>query len=224
MVKAAGLSREYNLVVVGDGGVGKSCLTIQLVQSQFPEDYDPTIEGTYGRLVYETNIRHFVEQFILILFIDSYRKQSIIDNEIAYLDILDTAGQEEYRAMRAEYMRTGEGFLLVYSITSRSSFEEVVQIREQILRIKDKEQFPIILVGNKCDLETRREVSTQEGRSLAEQFGCPFKEASAKARINVEEAFYELVREIRRYNNPEGDSKVTGSEPTNPKPGCCIIL
>jgi GTPase KRas protein len=167
--------REYKLVVVGGGGVGKSCLTIQLIQSHFVDEYDPTIE-------------------------DSYRKQCVIDDEVALLDVLDTAGQEEYSAMREQYMRTGEGFLLVYSITSRQSFEEIMTFQQQILRVKDKDYFPIIVVGNKCDLETERRVSKQEGEALARQFGCKFIETSAKSRINVDDAFYELVREIRGYN------------------------
>lgn len=74
--------------------------------------------------------------------------------------MLDTAGQEEYSAMREQYMRTGEGFLLVYSITSRQSFEEIQVFQQQILRVKDKDYFPIIIVGNKCDLDGEREVST----------------------------------------------------------------
>jgi hypothetical protein len=75
--------------------------------------------------------------------------------------VLDTAGQEEYSAMREQYMRTGEGFLLVYSITSRQSFEEIVTFQQQILRVKDKDYFPIIVVGNKCDLDGERQVSTE---------------------------------------------------------------
>ena len=96
-------------------------------------------------------------------FTDSYRKQCVIDDEVALLDVLDTAGQEEYSAMREQYMRTGEGFLLVYSITSRQSFEEIQQFQQQILRVKDRDYFPIIIVGNKCDLEAEREV-TKQGR------------------------------------------------------------
>lgn len=68
--------------------------------------------------------------------------------------------------MREQYMRTGEGFLLVYSITSRQSFEEIVTFQQQILRVKDKDYFPIIVVGNKCDLESERQVSTEGGSSL----------------------------------------------------------
>ena len=85
----------------------------------------------------------------------------MIDDEVALLDVLDTAGQEEYSAMREQYMRTGEGFLLVYSINSRQSFEEISTFQQQILRVKDKDYFPIIIVGNKCDLDNERVVSRQ---------------------------------------------------------------
>ncbi|KAI0346595.1 ras-domain-containing protein [Trametopsis cervina] len=170
--------REYKLVVVGGGGVGKSCLTIQFIQSHFVVEYDPTIE-------------------------DSYRKQCVIDDEVALLDVLDTAGQEEYGAMREQYMRTGEGFLLVYSITSRNSFEEISTFYQQILRVKDMDQFPVIIVANKCDLEYERQVGMNEGRDLAKHFGCKFIETSAKQRINVDEAFTNLVREIRKYNKEQ---------------------
>ena len=124
----------------------------------------------------------------------------MVDDETALLDVLDTAGQEEYSAMREQYMRTGEGFLLVYSITSRQSFEEIQTFEQQILRVKDKDYFPIILVGNKCDLEHERVVSREEGQDLASRFQCKFIETSAKSRLNVDNAFYDLVREIRRYN------------------------
>lgn len=145
----------------------------------------------------------------------------MIDDEVALLDVLDTAGQEEYSAMREQYMRTGEGFLLVYSITSRTSFVEIATFQQQILRVKDKDYFPVIVVGNKCDLDMDRAVSQQgtsssrpsfllvlltfvtEGRDLANHFSCRFIETSAKARINVDEAFYNLVREIRRYNKEQ---------------------
>ncbi|KUI68267.1 Ras-like protein [Cytospora mali] len=183
--------REYKLVVVGGGGVGKSCLTIQLIQSHFVDEYDPTIE-------------------------DSYRKQCVIDDEVALLDVLDTAGQEEYSAMREQYMRTGEGFLLVYSITSRQSFEEITTFQQQILRVKDKDYFPMVVVGNKCDLEGEREVSRGEGEALAQSFGCKFIETSAKSRINVDTAFHDLVREIRRCNREmQGYSTGNGSSATN---------
>lgn len=102
--------------------------------------------------------------------------------------------------MREQYMRTGEGFLCVYAITTQSSFDEVNIFHQQILRVKDKDNFPIIIVGNKCDLEMERKITKEMGKDLARQFNCKFIEASAKSKINVDEAFYELVREIRRYH------------------------
>jgi len=173
---------EYKIVIVGGGGVGKSALTIQLIQNNFIDEYDPTIE-------------------------DSYRKQVSIDQETCLLDILDTAGQEEYSAMRDQYMRTGQGFLCAFSVTSRSSFEEICSFREQILRVKDADAVPIVLVGNKCDLTGDRQVTSIEGADLAKAFACPFFECSAKARINVEESFYQLVREIRAKDSRDGVGK-----------------
>ena len=143
-------------MVVGGGGVGKSCLTIQLIQSHFVDEYDPTIEGRLHSSSEKLKLK-----LIRLFMTDSYRKQCVIDDEVALLDVLDTAGQEEYSAMREQYMRTGEGFLLVYSITSRQSFEEILTFQQQILRVKDKDYFPIIMVGNKCDLEGERQVSRQ---------------------------------------------------------------
>ncbi|MCL4133180.1 UNVERIFIED_CONTAM: hypothetical protein GTU68_008501 [Idotea baltica] len=103
----------YKLVVVGDGGVGKSALTIQFFQRQFVTDYDPTIE-------------------------DSYIQHTEVDSEWCVLDVLDTAGQEEFSAMREQYMRKGDGFMLVYSVTDKQSFENITHFYNQILRVKDK--------------------------------------------------------------------------------------
>lgn len=129
---------EYKLVIVGGGGVGKSALTIQLIQNHFIDEYDPTIEGLFNlpKDAMSKSLRT-----------DSYRKQVSIDDETCLLDILDTAGQEEYSAMRDQYMRTGQGFILVFAITSRSSFDEIASFREQILRVKDKDKVPMILVS-----------------------------------------------------------------------------
>ncbi len=180
------MSIDYKVVVVGTGGVGKSALTIQLLNHHFMEDYDPTIE-------------------------DSYRMQVAIDGVTCLLDILDTAGQEEFSAMRDQYMRTGQGFLCVFSIASRGSFEEISAFREQILRVKEDDHVPMVLVGNKCDLEHLRQVPTSEGADMAKSFGCKYLETSAKARMNVEACFFELVREIRKAN-PENSPLDKGSK------------
>lgn len=78
--------------------------------------------------------------------------------------VLDTAGQEEFSAMREQYMRSGEGFLLVFSVTERSSFEEITKFHRQILRVKDRDEFPMLIVANKSDLESQRVVSQRRGR------------------------------------------------------------
>lgn len=87
---------------------------------------------------------------------DSYRKQVVIDSETCILDILDTAGQEEYTAMRDQYMRVGQGFLLVFAVNNPKSFADIDRYREEIRRLKDSDHIPMVLVGNKCDLTSRQ--------------------------------------------------------------------
>ncbi|TMS39525.1 hypothetical protein L596_006035 [Steinernema carpocapsae] len=181
---------EYKLVVVGDGGVGKSALTIQLIQNHFVEEYDPTIE-------------------------DSYRKQVLVDGETCLLDILDTAGQEEYSAMRDQYMRTGEGFLLVFAVNESKSFENISHYRDQIRRVKDSDEVPMVLVGNKCDL-AQRSVDQRNVADTTRAYNIPFFETSAKTRMGVDDAFYQLVREIRKHKEKQRE------KPKKKKK--CIIL
>src|ERR1700760_5198765 len=139
------------------------------------------------------------------------------------LEVLDTAGQEEYTALRDQWIRDGEGFVLVYSISSRPSFNRIGAFFKQIQRVKESSQSsptypgsplsassmgangpaPVMLVGNKCDRHTEREVSTQKGYSLAKELGCDFVEASAKNCINVEKAFFDVVRQLRRQKQQQ---------------------
>ncbi|KAL6071496.1 Ras GTPase [Balamuthia mandrillaris] len=132
------------------------------------------------------------------------------DGQTCMIDILDTAGQEEYSCLRDAYMRTGQAFIVIYSVTSRSSFEEAHSLRDWILRIKDSDHVPIVLVGNKVDLEDQREVSRTEGLDLAKSFGIPFFESSAKMRINIDEAVHELIR-ITPRESPEYKVVVCGA-------------
>lgn len=150
---------------------------------------------------------------------DSYRKQTCVDEEIVQLDILDTAGQDEYSAMRdqvnfkkflqcssslllPQYMRTGQGFLLVFDLTNRATFDNLANFAEQISRVKDcdlaSKRIPLVVVGNKSDLEHQRGVTTNEARAWAHSIGAGYVEASARLRTNVDEAFHQLVREIKR--------------------------
>lgn len=165
----------HKVIMVGSGGVGKSALTLQFMYDEFIEDYEPTKA-------------------------DSYRKKVVLDGEDVQIDILDTAGQEDYAAIRDNYFRSGEGFLCVFSITEPESFQATSEFREQILRVKGDENIPFLLVGNKADLaeeENRRQVQVEEAQSKASQWGVPYVETSAKTRANVDKVFFDLMREIR---------------------------
>ncbi|XP_014372648.1 ras-related protein R-Ras isoform X2 [Alligator sinensis] len=169
-------------------------------QSYFVSDYDPTIE-------------------------DSYTKICNIDGIPTRLDILDTAGQEEFGAMREQYMRTGEGFLLIFAINDHGSFNEINKFHTQILRVKDRDEFPMILVGNKADLDMQRQVPKEEALAFARENRIPYMEASAKIRLNVDESFHEVVRAIRRFQEQESPPAPTAHPTSKESKGCpCCIL
>ncbi|XP_063724766.1 ras-related protein Rap1-like [Symsagittifera roscoffensis] len=196
--------REYKLVVLGSGGVGKSALTVQFVQGIFVERYDPTIE-------------------------DSYRKSVDVDGVMYMLEILDTAGTEQFTAMRDLYVKNGEGFLLVYSIVNQASFNELLDIREHVTRVKDSQDVAMVLVGNKCDLDSERVVGRDQGNNRAKQFNCNFFEVSAKNKINVHEIFYDLVRTINKlspskFTKTKSSKRQKGRKQGNNRAGGCVLL
>jgi GTPase KRas protein len=165
---------DYKVVVLGGGGVGKSAITIQFIQGTFVEAYDPTIE-------------------------DSYRKILNVDGSQVVLSVLDTAGQEEYRALRDQHIRTGDGFLLVFSLIEESTFQDAIKdIFPQILRVKDTERVPLVLMANKCDLKNLRTVSENSIKEFSEKNNIVYFETSAKEKKNIDESFYEIVRQIRK--------------------------
>ncbi|KAJ2000085.1 hypothetical protein H4R26_004780 [Coemansia thaxteri] len=176
---------EYKIVMLGTGGVGKSMLTTRFVNGGFDDEYDPTIE-------------------------DSYRKQCQIDGDLCVLDILDTAGQEEYAALRDYHIRSGNGFIVVYSVTSKSSLLEAEKIAEHVRRVKDSEKVAIVLVGNKCDLVEARTITTLEGEKVARKIRSGFYETSAKNRVNVDDMFIQGVRRIK-YFGKQARTSGTGS-------------
>lgn len=172
----------YKVIVIGSGGVGKSALTLQFMYDEFVEDYEPTKA-------------------------DSYRKKLLLDGYEAQIDILDTAGQEDYAAIRDNYFRSGEAFLCVFSILEEESLNATEELREQVLRVKnDDKSVPFLLVGNKIDLESRRQVSEEMGRERANQWNVSYYETSAKTRQNVDLVFLELMRMIRNRNTQMTDS------------------
>ncbi|KAI6225121.1 Ras-like protein 2 [Aphelenchoides fujianensis] len=173
--------QPLRLVVLGSGGVGKSALTIQFVQQYFISEYDPTIS-------------------------DSYSKTCFIEENMWKLDVIDTAGQDEFAAMREQYLRNGDGFLLVFSLTNRESLEYIKRLYRHIERVKDRDYFPMILVGNKSDLEAQRQISREEAEGWARSLQVPYVECSAKYRQNVDQIFHDLVRSIRRFKVQERES------------------
>ncbi|KAL4222105.1 hypothetical protein ACF0H5_018146 [Mactra antiquata] len=189
----------HKVIMVGSGGVGKSALTLQFMYDEFVEDYEPTKA-------------------------DSYRKKVVLDGEEVQIDILDTAGQEDYAAIRDNYFRSGEGFLCVFSITEQESFQATAEFREQILRVKNDDNIPFLLVGNKADLEDKRQVTQDEAHQRALSWNVAYVETSAKTRANVDKVFYDLMREIRsrkmrasQQNNGQKKKKKTNKRK-------CVIL
>lgn len=182
--------REYKVVVLGSGGVGKSALTVQFVTGSFIEKYDPTIE-------------------------DFYRKEIEVDSSPSVLEILDTAGTEQFASMRDLYIKNGQGFILVYSLVNQQSFQDIKPMRDQITRVKRYEKVPMILVGNKVDLDAEREVSAGEGKALADEWNCPFMETSAKNKTSVDDVFAEIVRQMNYASTPNGDGRCCSG---------CVIL
>jgi small GTP-binding protein len=138
---------------------------------------------------------------IQILFLkDFYRKEIEIDGDPAYLEILDTAGTEQFASMRDLYIKNGQGFLVVYSVTSKQSFQDIKLIRDQIIKVKGTERVPIVIAANKCDLvgvnNAQREVSTDEGLAMANEWNVPYIETSAKNSTIVNSLFAEIVKEV----------------------------
>merc|ERR1712154_312850 len=198
MAKKGGSSPSlHKVIMVGRGGVGKSALTLQFMYDEFVEDYEPTKA-------------------------DSYRKKVVLDGEEVQIDILDTAGQEDYAAIRDNYFRSGEGFLCVFSITEDDSFQSTQEFRDQILRVKNDNNIPFILVGNKADLTNSRKVQQATANNRAAQWQVPCVETSAKARENVDKVFYDLMREIRSRKVSE-DSQGKANEGKKKKKKCQIL-
>jgi len=198
------MAQIHKITVLGDGAVGKTALTIQFCSNHFVEYYEPTIASSDRRLI-------------------------VIDQRACVLDILDTAGQDDYTALRSQWIQSGEGFVVIYDTTNLNSMVQAELYYHEILRCKDTDGItnrpPIVLCGNKADLEESRKVSTQMGRDLAKQFNCKFFETSAKTRMNIDEAFFELVREIRKLNVNDitGTTESTDKKKKKLPAGCTLL-
>merc|ERR1712137_744216 len=196
---------RHCIAVLGDGGCGKTAVTIMFTSNHFVEYYDPTIES-------------------------NYKRQIVVDDQAVILEILDTAGQDEFTAMQSQWISFGNAFVLLYDITKRASFDRTKNFHHKICMVKDcdtKKQPPIVLLGNKVDLEEQREVATEEGEELAKELNATFFETSALSNTNISEAFIELTRQIRVYyglNAPASGENKEGDDKKKAKKGLCILL
>ncbi|KAJ6244646.1 ras-like protein [Anaeramoeba flamelloides] len=167
------MGERFKIVLLGGSGVGKSAITLMFLQGTFLSEYDPTLEETF-------------------------RKTMTIENKSCLLDILDTAGQESYTTMESRYIQNGDGFLIVYSVTSEATFQKVSKIYDLVLRVKDMDSFPTVILGNKSDLAKERKVTLNQGIELSTQHSVPFFETSALQNKNITESFSFLVKILRK--------------------------
>jgi small GTP-binding protein len=115
------------------------------------------------------------------------------------LTFKDTAGTDQFTAMRDMYVKNGHGFVLAYSIIAQSTFNDIPDLHQLIVRVKDTEKVPMVLVGNKCDLTDQRVITSEQGEALAQKFNCRFIEASAMTKINVFTLFTFLNFELAHH-------------------------
>merc|ERR1712224_328998 len=168
----------FKYIIIGDTGVGKSCLLLQFTDKRFQPVHDLTIGVEFGA------------------------KMVTIDSKAIKLQIWDTAGQESFRSITRSYYRGAAGALLVYDITRRETFNHLANWLEDA-RQHANPNMTIMLIGNKVDLEHKRVVTKEEGAQFAKDNGLIFLETSAKTAQNVEEAFVQTAEKIHK-NIQEG--------------------
>ena len=185
------------LLMIGDSGVGKSCLVQRFSRNEFPSDHIATIG------------------------IDYEVKTLVVDDRKVKLQLWDTAGMERFRTITYAYYRGAHGVMLVYDTTDEQSF---FNVRTWMNNIDLHSQSDVcrVLVGNKIDIKEERRVSTERGEELANDYDVPFFETSARTNHNVQDALMQLVRDVIRCHFPEtpkGDAKVTVNVTTKSKMG-----
>ncbi|PGH05985.1 hypothetical protein AJ79_06674 [Helicocarpus griseus UAMH5409] len=182
--------KQRKIAIVGSRSVGKSSLTVRFVDGVFVESYYPTIENTFSSTI-------------------KYKGQDYAT------EIVDTAGQDEYSILNSKHFIGIHGYMIVYSVASRQSFEMVRVIRDKILNHLGADWVPLVIVGNKSDLRPdMRQVPDDEGKKLGEEFNCAWTEASARLDENVSKAFDLMIAEVEKSQNP--------SQPTGGSK--CIVM
>ncbi|KAH0795438.1 ras-related protein Rap-1b isoform X1 [Histomonas meleagridis] len=175
-------TKSFKVVVLGSGGVGKTCVILRLTRSSFDPEYIPTIQ-------------------------DYFNKDMTIDGVDYTLKIIDTAGQDEMQGITDVAIKDADAVMIMYSITSQISFDEAGQFREKVLSIFPNKKINMVLVGNKCDLEPERSVSFSKGQELAQHWCCPFFETSAKKEINIYQSFESLLKMLISETKVDDDNQ-----------------
>jgi Ras family protein len=172
-------AKQRKIAIVGSRSVGKSSLTVRFCEGHFVESYYPTIENSFSQEI-------------------MYKGQSYMT------EIIDTAGQDEYSILNSKHFIGIHGYMIVYSVGSRQSFDMVTIIRDKILNHLGADQVPLMVVGNKNDIRERaRQVTTKEGEDLCRGFKCGWIESSARENVNVGKAFEMMVAQIERGQEPD---------------------
>ncbi|XP_032641486.1 GTPase RhebL1 isoform X1 [Chelonoidis abingdonii] len=171
------LVRYRKVVILGYRSVGKTSLAHQFVDGEFLECYDPTVESTYNKML-------------------------MVGKDEFHLQLVDTAGQDEYTILPPSFSIGIHGYLLIYSVTSLRSFQVVKTLHNRLYESRGKTRMPVVLVGNKADLSMEsREVKTDEGKKLADSWGAVFLESSAKENQMTRGIFTKIIEEIDRVDN-----------------------
>mmetsp|Transcript_22791 Transcript_22791/g.66358 ORF Transcript_22791/g.66358 Transcript_22791/m.66358 type:complete len:206 (-) Transcript_22791:174-791(-) len=198
-----GYSHLVKLLLIGDSAVGKSSVLLRYADDQF------------------------TSSFITTIGIDFKIKSITLDGKRVKLQIWDTAGQERFKTITTAYYRGAMGIILVYDVTNRTTFQNVQNWMRQI-ELHAAENVNKIIIANKCDVDKgRRQVSFEEGKALADEYGVKFFETSAKGNIGVTESFESIASDVvnrlaDELNRNKPGVQVTGSSANNSqKASCC---
>ena len=190
----------FKLLIVGESGVGKTCILLRFADDSFEENFLSTIG------------------------VDFKVKEINVDEKRVKLQIWDSAGQERFKNITMSYYRNCSGIIIVYDVTNHTSFEKVGDWIQEVRRYVPN--VPLMIIGNKCDMEEKRQVSSEEGRELADKHGLIFLETSAKNNMNIENTFTDLSRlllkdsEGKVKTEPKNQVNIAAAKPQKKKK-CC---
>ena len=188
-ISTSSIPIDMRITILGKGIVGKSSLTYRFMNSDIPIEHDPTIE-------------------------DRYKTTIQINNEEVTIELLDTAGEDGYQNMVDMWINNGDAFFLVFAINDEESFKKKKKKREKIIKMKGK-NIPVVLIGNKNDLNNEREIQFKDAKNLAKKWGIDYIETSAKNNFNCREALELIVRKYYNDHNEREKKKCCC---------CCVII